>query len=74
MATRLATPRNFITVTPVSSTNNSSNATPMSTSSASTTTTDVQQSTQITPVTLHHVLQQVTYFSKNSKFTRIKKN
>lgn len=70
MATRLATPRNFITVTPVSSTNAS--ATP-----SASTTTDVQ-TTQITSVTLHHVLQQVSFvfkislqysFTENRKFS-----
>jgi uncharacterized protein YjlB len=51
MATRLATSRNFITVTSVANGDNAD----INSSSVTNTVSDVQRATQITPVSLHHV-------------------
>jgi hypothetical protein len=54
MATRLATARNFITVTSVTNDDSEVN-TSISSSNTTNTISDVQRATQIAPVALHHV-------------------
>jgi hypothetical protein len=55
MATRLATARNFITVTSVASSDESEINSSISSSTTTNTASDVQRTTQLTPVSLHHV-------------------
>lgn len=56
MATRLATTRNFITVTPVSNEESGASSS-ISASNGNTGSSDGQRTTQLTPVALHHLSQ-----------------
>ena len=71
MATRLATTRNFITVTSVTNDDSDAN-TSISNSNTTSTVSDGQRTTQITPVALHHVnLSQVSKVKQNPQLLHL---